>query len=120
YAHNWDNDLKVEIPDTGISIGEAYRFLRAWLGHETHLSGDIVRTPTGIVLSIRTTGGVTASIAGTEDRLDDMVLKIAESVILQTEPSRYARYLFIPRPGSPQRFAEANAILLQDIANKTD
>jgi len=120
YAHNWDNDLKVEIPDTGISIGEAYRFLRAWLGHETHLSGDIVRTPTGIVLSIRTTGGVTASIAGTEDRLDDMVLKIAESVILQTEPSRYARYLFIPRPGSPQRFATANAILLQDIANKTD
>ncbi len=28
YASAWGDDIKVEIPDTGISIGDAYRFLR--------------------------------------------------------------------------------------------
>ena len=36
--------------------------------------------------------------------------------IRQTEPARYARFLFIPRVGSPQRIAEAKAILLRDSA----
>ncbi|MBW8709355.1 MAG: hypothetical protein JF627_08880, partial [Alphaproteobacteria bacterium] len=35
YANDWGGDIKVEIPDTGVSIGEAYRFLKSWLGHET-------------------------------------------------------------------------------------
>ena len=33
YASNWGNDIKVEIPDTGVSVGEFYRYLAAWLGH---------------------------------------------------------------------------------------
>jgi hypothetical protein len=28
YANNRSDDIKVEIPDTGMSVGEAYRFLR--------------------------------------------------------------------------------------------
>ncbi|MEI9932471.1 MAG: hypothetical protein WDM89_18520 [Rhizomicrobium sp.] len=27
YSNNWGNDIKVEIPDTGVSIGEVYRYL---------------------------------------------------------------------------------------------
>src|SRR5580698_522533 len=30
YANNWGDDIKVQIPDTGISIGELSRFLRQW------------------------------------------------------------------------------------------
>src|SRR5580704_14058725 len=31
YASNFGNDIKVEIPDTGVSIAEAYRYLAGWL-----------------------------------------------------------------------------------------
>ena len=44
YASNWGNDLKVEIPETGVSIGELHRFLRDWLGHDTHISGEVWHT----------------------------------------------------------------------------
>ena len=44
YSGGSGDDIKVEIPETGISIGELYRFLRRWLGHETHISGEMVRS----------------------------------------------------------------------------
>ena len=35
YANNWSDDIKVEIPETGVSIGEAYRFpAQYWLGRQ--------------------------------------------------------------------------------------
>src|ERR1700678_954073 len=53
YANNWGNDIKVEIPDTGVSIGEIYRTLAAWLGHETHITGEVYRTVNGIAVRDR-------------------------------------------------------------------
>ncbi len=35
------DDIKVEIPETGVSLGQAWRYLRLWLGHERHLSGSV-------------------------------------------------------------------------------
>src|SRR5581483_4832414 len=35
YQNNWGDDLKVEIPDTGVSLGELNRWLRQWLGSQT-------------------------------------------------------------------------------------
>ena len=47
YANNWGSDIKVQIPDTGVSIGEVNRYLRNLLGRETHISGAIYRTAAG-------------------------------------------------------------------------
>ena len=38
YANDWGGDIKVEIPETGVSIGEMNRYLREWLGSETRVS----------------------------------------------------------------------------------
>ena len=57
YANNWGNDIKVEIPDTGISFGEAYRYLKSWLGGETHVGGEVIRTDNGISFTTRVGGG---------------------------------------------------------------
>lgn len=43
YANNWGNDIKVQIPDTGVSIGEFNRYLRNWLGHERQGRKDEAR-----------------------------------------------------------------------------
>ena len=53
YQNNWGEDLKVEIPETGVSLGDVRRYLREWLGHETHISGEIYRTPTGLTMTAR-------------------------------------------------------------------
>jgi hypothetical protein len=41
YRNNWGDDIKVQIPETGVSLGELRRYLRESLGHETHISGEI-------------------------------------------------------------------------------
>jgi Tfp pilus assembly protein PilF len=114
YINSWGDDLKVEIPETGVSVGEAYRFLRRWLGHETHVSGEVIRTPTGIAVTARTGGSSGATVRGAESDLDALIVRSAEQIYRITQPDRYARYLFFPRPGlTTPRFDEARAILDQ-------
>jgi tetratricopeptide (TPR) repeat protein len=114
YASGWGDDLKVEIPETGVSIGEAYRFLRRWLGNETHVSGELVRTPAGVAITTRVDGNSGATVRGSESDLDALLVQSAEHVYRVAQPDRYARYIFFPRPGlTKPRFEEARAILNQ-------
>ena len=93
FDNSWGNDIKVEIPETGISFGEFYHYLKEWLGHESHLSGEVVRTANGITLTARVGGSSGVSFAGTEADLDGLVQAAAESVYNQTQTFRYAIYL---------------------------
>jgi len=92
YASKGD-DIKVLIPDTGISISEAYRYLVGWLGHQTHISGDVFRSGKGITVVVRTSGNPGASFEGGEDKLNELMEHAAESVYRQTQPFRYAVHL---------------------------
>ena len=119
YANNWGNNIKVEIPETGISIGELRNFLRDWLGHDIHISGEVFRTATGISVTAR--AGATdagGSFAGTEADLDALLQKAAEHVYEVTQPYRYANYLdrnYDP-VGLEDRIARATAIYNRLIA----
>jgi tetratricopeptide (TPR) repeat protein len=92
YAGGWGDDIKVEIPETGVSIGEAYRFLRRWLGHENHVSGSVWRDQGDIVISVhREDKSVT--VKGPESGFEDQLRRAAEGVFNLAEPYRYAVYL---------------------------
>src|ERR1700722_13939261 len=93
YASDWGSQIKVEIPNTGVSIGEAYRYLAGWLGHQTHISGEIWRTEKGIALTVRTSRNSSLEFAGRESDLGALLERAAESVYGQTQPYRYAIYL---------------------------
>jgi tetratricopeptide (TPR) repeat protein len=93
YANNWGNDIKVQIPDTGVSIGELSRYLRQSLGHETHISGDIYRTAKGIAVTARAGGDASPTLTGGDADLDRLIERAAESVYRATQPYRYAVYL---------------------------
>jgi tetratricopeptide (TPR) repeat protein len=93
FANNWGDDIKVEIPDTGISFGEAYRYLKGWLGNETHVRGEVVRTDNGISITTRVGGGDSASFAGAEADIGTLVQKAAEDIYGRTQPYRYAIYV---------------------------
>src|SRR3954470_24894572 len=93
YSNNWGSDLKVEIPETGVSLGELRHFLREWLGSDTHITGEVWRTGTGIAIVARAGGERGEPVFGTEDDLDKAIQKTAQNVYRTTQPYRYANYL---------------------------
>jgi tetratricopeptide (TPR) repeat protein len=118
YANNWGENIKVEIPETGVSIGELRDFLREWLGHDIRISGEVYRTADGIAVTARTGGDEGATFTGKEGDLDSLLQKAAEHVYETTQPYRYANYLdrnYDPR-GAAQRVAHATAIYRKLIA----
>ena len=94
YGSSWGHDLKVEIPETGVSFGELNRYLREAWGHESHISGELYETPTGITVTARTAGKQSKSFSGRTDDLGQVVRRAAESIYAQTQPYRFANYLF--------------------------
>jgi hypothetical protein len=46
-SNAWTGDIKVEVPSTGVSIGEIDRLLKSRFGHDLHINGDLVQTDTG-------------------------------------------------------------------------
>jgi tetratricopeptide (TPR) repeat protein len=93
YANDWGGDIKVEIPETGVSIGELNRYLREWLGSETRISGEIVRTPSGLAVTARAGEAPGRRFEGAESDIDRLIGNAAEAVYQQTQPYRYAMYL---------------------------
>jgi len=111
FANSWSQkDLRVEIPETGVSLGQIDSYLRERLGHDTHISGEIVSGASGLTLSARADGDEAGTIAGSEADLDTLVGKLAEAIYKQTQPYLYASWL-----GSHGRGPEAIAIF-RDLA----
>jgi tetratricopeptide (TPR) repeat protein len=92
YSNNWGGDIKVQIPDTGVSIGEFYRMLTAWFGHQSHITGEIYRTKSGLSISVRASGDGGDTVTGSEANIDALVEKAAESIYSHTQPYRFAVY----------------------------
>jgi tetratricopeptide (TPR) repeat protein len=93
YSHNWSNDIRVAIPNTGLSVQDVNRLLRDWLGHETHITGEVYRTSTGIDITARTGGQSGETVKGSEADFDTLMQNAAESIYRRTQPYRYSVYI---------------------------
>jgi tetratricopeptide (TPR) repeat protein len=93
YANNWSGEAKVEIPETGVSIGELHRLLVDWLGRNTRIEGDIYRTPQGLTVAARAGAIPAGDQAGAETDLDALIQAAAEDIYAETQPYRYGIYL---------------------------
>lgn len=92
--NDWGDDLNVAIPQTGISMGEAWRLLRRWLGEETRVTGELVRGPAGeIIVTVRANANPGQSFSGPEAEIDALIRRAAEAVFAASQPYRYASYL---------------------------
>jgi tetratricopeptide (TPR) repeat protein len=93
-SQNRTNEIKVEIPDTGISLAEVWRYLRRWLGHERHVTGSLRETPEGkIILIASMEGGQAFSASGRPSDLPDLEQAVAENVFGEFDPVNHVNYL---------------------------
>lgn len=113
YGDDWSDNIKVELPYAGVSVGELRRFFVTWLGKQRTLSGEVVAAPSGDLV-------VTARITGTSGRryegkdLDTLLQKAAEGVYRDTQAYRYAGWLRVmARP-------EESAALAKELARSKD
>src|ERR1700722_17829690 len=104
YSSNCGRDLKVEIPETGVSFGELSRYLHETIGHESHISGEVYETSTGITVTARAGEEPARSFDGRSGEIDQLVGKAAESIYEQTQPFRYANYLYFIRGRRDEAF----------------
>jgi tetratricopeptide (TPR) repeat protein len=111
YATDWGHEIKVEIPETGVSLGELSKLLRQSFGHERHVGGDLVHTPTGLALTVRSEEGG-ESVTGAEADLTGIVTRAAEALYRRTQPYRYGSYL-----AEHKRFEEARAVFTDITEN---
>jgi tetratricopeptide (TPR) repeat protein len=105
YADNFGDSIKIEIPQTGVSLSELDRFLREKLGHDVHIAGSVVHTSTGLKLTARAGAMGSVSVEGPESDLDTLQQRLAEAIFRITQPYRYAAYLYYSN-----RLDEANAV----------
>ena len=92
FANNWGKDIKVEIPETGVSIAELSRLLHDNLGHGSHIDGEVFRTAAGVTIAARSEGHVTTA-SGADVNLDTLIDQVAQGVYEQTQPYRYGKWL---------------------------
>jgi tetratricopeptide (TPR) repeat protein len=88
-------EIKVEIPDTGVSFAEVSRYLRAWLGHERHLSGNVrIADDRKIALTVVLDDAGATTLVGKSGDLDKLEQLAAEHVFQNVDPSNYVLYLY--------------------------
>jgi tetratricopeptide (TPR) repeat protein len=90
---DWGDELKVEIPETGVSLGEVGRYLRRHLGSETRISGEVVRTVSGLTVAARVNGQPAGQVEGSENELDALISHAGEQVMSTALPFHYASAL---------------------------
>jgi tetratricopeptide (TPR) repeat protein len=90
----WTGTIKLDVPETGISIGELSRLLKERFGHDVHIDGDLVETPAGgLDLTVRGNGVPPRTFSAPAVDLAKLTVKAAEYVYSMSQPVRWATYL---------------------------
>jgi tetratricopeptide (TPR) repeat protein len=90
----WASQVKLEVPETGISLGEISRLLRERFGHDVRIDGNLVETSAGgLALTVRGNGVPPKTFSGLATELNTLTVKAAEYVYSKSQPARWAYYL---------------------------
>jgi tetratricopeptide (TPR) repeat protein len=118
-AGAWTGNIKLDVPETGISLGEISRLLRERFGHDVHIDGDLIETSAGgLALTVRGNSVPPKTFSAGSTDLDKLTVAAAEYVYSKSQPARWATYLT-----NMERFDEAvqfarNAMASADSAER--
>jgi tetratricopeptide (TPR) repeat protein len=106
-SNAWTNDITIEVPETGISIGQLERVLKTRFGHDQHIDGDLVQTEKGgLALTVRGTGILPKTFTDEGRNLDKLLTQAGEYVYGQSQPGLWAAYLSNERLDEAIRFSQ--------------
>jgi tetratricopeptide (TPR) repeat protein len=119
---NRNEDVKVEIPDTGVSVAQAWRYLKSWLGHERHMGGNLRTLANGhIALAVTLDGDDAIVREGAPGDLDRLEQQSAEQVFSSVDPINYVLYLYDSGRGREAYAAAArNVTTAKDAPDQAD
>jgi tetratricopeptide (TPR) repeat protein len=93
-SSGWDGEIRLEVPEAGLSIGELSHFLRNQFGHDVRIEGDLVSMPAGgVVLSVRGTGIVPKQFIQPDGDPYAAARVAAEYIYGQVRPALWVAYL---------------------------
>ncbi len=86
--------LRVEIPQTGLSLDELHRWLVDRLGRRTNIEGALSLSEDGsLTLEVRVGAEPAVQVSGEPGELDRLIKAAAEGAFARTEPALLSRYL---------------------------
>lgn len=85
--------LKVEIPETGISLEQIDRFLHQTLGHARRLGGGALEEHGQVTIDLQVSQGDPIQIEGPAAELDHLIELAAERAFQSFDPVNYILYL---------------------------
>ena len=93
-SNAWTGAITLAVPETGISLAEISRILKARFGHDLHIDGDLVQSADGgLALTVRGDGVAPKTFSGSSAELDKLTAAAAGYVYAQSEPVLWAYYL---------------------------
>ncbi len=92
-SNAWTSEISIDVPETGISIGQLERMIKTRFGHDQHIQGDLVKTPAGLALTVRGTGVLPKTFTGEVGTFDNLVTQAGEYVFSQSQPGLWGAYL---------------------------
>jgi len=92
-SNAWTSEIEIEVPETGISIGQLERMIKTRFGHDQHIEGDLVKTATGIALTVRGSGILAKTFTGDAEALDSLLTQGGEYIFGQSQPGLWTAYL---------------------------
>jgi tetratricopeptide (TPR) repeat protein len=101
YSNSLGGGMKLEIAETGISIGELSRMLHEKLGHAIHVGGEVTHSGDNVTVRIRLGDDYEAESTGPEASLAALVQDASTKIYAQTQAYRYGWWLYNTLGDSP-------------------
>jgi tetratricopeptide (TPR) repeat protein len=93
-SNAWTNEIFIEVPDTGLSLGQLESMVKTRFGHDQHIGGDLIRTSQGgLALTVRGSGILPKTFSGDAGALDELLIKAGEYLFSQSQPGLWTAYL---------------------------
>lgn len=90
----WAGEITLEVPEAGISYSEMSRLLKARLGHDVHIDGEVVQGEGGeLELTVRGDGIAPRTFNGAANELGKLTTDAAGYVYAESQPVLWAYYL---------------------------
>jgi tetratricopeptide (TPR) repeat protein len=93
-SNAWTNDIAIEVPKTGVSIGQLEAILKTRFGHDQHIGGDLAVIEKGrLALTVRGSGILPRTFTDEPHNLDKLLTQAGEYVYGQSQPGLWTAYL---------------------------